>query len=231
MSSLFAKNGPVAQLATWLKDKPGNAAELRVVVRDGEQLDVLKAWPADAVTPDLAQSIEDELQHWVTETRMSATGLIQWRTGGGELIQQRRRVVRSTLGDADGITMEGNAQSVLAQTQAHQQVLMEHFVAAMHYVVSESGERVKAAYEKMVEAEKHRQKLQSENDALHEELLARQAEGAIEKAEQRAEEAAESDPVQERMLKYMDVAAEGYFRKKASQASQKQSEGDEGSGA
>jgi capsule polysaccharide export protein KpsE/RkpR len=217
---LLGPSSRVRELSNWLKDTPATAAQLRVVVRDQDRLEVLKTWASPDHAEDLADDIEGLVRAWSDEAGQSVTAFVQWVDERAECIQERRLRVKHASPDEGARAFEGNAQSVLAQTQAHQQVLMEHFVASMTYALEQMGRRTDEAYRALTSAEREIGQLKAENESLQEEILARQAESTM----AAAEATNDTDPVADRMARYMDM----YVASKLGGAPPRKPGGDEG---
>jgi transposase-like protein len=125
---------------------------------------------------------------------------VRWVDQHGTAITSRKIVARSDDRTDPFNSFEGNAQAVLAQTQSHQQVLLENFTAAMRYVVSESTRRQEAAWDKVTDLERELAELRAQNARLREEQV-------IEQAALEIREASESDPALEKAEKMFEFMA------------------------
>ena len=172
-------NSRPARLSRWFRNPPEDAVELVLWMGDGEGMEVCQRWPIARVQPDLAAEVEDAIQGYLEETRASCMGSLRFIDDRGETLGSQRlrcKYVGQEGELAEHMRMEGTAQSVLAQTQAHQQGLMRTLLELAQYTVKLGTERAAQGDERVAKLEQTIEDLRAENRELEDALLGKDAE-------------------------------------------------------
>lgn len=176
--SLFHGNSRVANNARWLRTIPENAAYLVLMMGDSSttQMEVVQRWQVDKVDPSCAMVIEDCIMGYLQEVQVSCNGSLRWCTERDDVLTSRKLRCKYDNPDlADELRYEGTAQSVLAQTQAHQQAFVRTFVDVVQYTVKEAFARVEQVSAEKARLEREVEKLRGDRLEAEEELLVAEA--------------------------------------------------------